>query len=300
MIKIKRIDNRGNISIIMCIIMTGLLGISAYVIDIGAVYAERIKLSNAVDAAALAGGQELPEHPDWARDIAYEYLGKNNVDTGEVVVKVSEDNKSIMVQANKDVNHVFAVIFGKDRSKVNVSSKAIIGPIKSVTGGIRPLGVEAFDYSFGDLVTLKEGGGDGYHGNYGAVALGGFGANLFEENALYGYDGTLTVGDRIDTEPGNMAGAVNAIKNYISGENSSYDHFERDSIRVWTLPLVDSMAVDGRSEVTVVGFAQFFIEDIEKKSGKMEIKGRFIRFVTNGEIDLNAEDTGSYGIKLVE
>ena len=35
-------------------VITALLGFTAYVIDIGLVYAERIKLSNALDSAALA------------------------------------------------------------------------------------------------------------------------------------------------------------------------------------------------------------------------------------------------------
>ena len=181
---------------------------------------------------------------------------------------------------------------------MDAKTKAVVAPAKSVTGGIRPFAVEAYNFSYGDLVTLKEGAGGGYHGNYGAVALGGHGANVFRGNALYGYSGTISVGDYIDTEPGNMAGAANDIKNYINSEHSTFDNFPRDSIRLWTIPLVDSLAVNGRKSVLVVGFAEFYVEDVTKNSGKIEINGRFIKYVLNSPIDVNLNDTGVYGAKL--
>lgn len=128
--------------------------------------------------------------------------------------------------------------------------------------------------------------------------MGGYGANVFRINALYGYDGVISVGDLIDTEPGNMAGVVNDIKNLINSEDSTFQDFPRGSVRIWTIPLVNTMDVDGRKKVEVLGFAEFYVEDIQKKSGKAEITGRFIRYTTNGEIDMNLSDTGVYGIKL--
>ena len=38
---------------------------------------------------------------------------------------------------------------------------------------------------------------------------------------------------------------------------------------------------------------------LQKDTGKIEITGRFIRYVTNAEIDMTLEDTGAYGAKLV-
>jgi len=56
----KKLDSKGNVSIILCVIIAALFGFTAYVIDIGMVYIERIKLSNAMDSAALAAALELP------------------------------------------------------------------------------------------------------------------------------------------------------------------------------------------------------------------------------------------------
>jgi hypothetical protein len=299
-ITLRKLDNKGSIAIILCLVFTVLLGFTAYVIDIGLIYVEKMKLSNAIDSALLAASLELPTDTSKARNVAIDYLEKNNADSSKVSIQISADNKSIQMEGIKSVNHFFAPIIGINSSNVNVRAKVIIAPIKSISDGIRPFAVEIFDFSYGDVVTLKEGAGDGYHGNYGAVALGGTGANIFKSNALYGYSGTITVGDIIDSETGNMAGATNEIKNYINSEFSSFNDFQRDSIRVWTLPLVDSLYIDGRKGLLVVGFGEFFVESIEKNSGKIEIQGRFIRYVTNGEIDMTLSGTGAYGSKLVK
>ncbi|MBK5241509.1 pilus assembly protein TadG-related protein [Clostridium sp.] len=296
----RKLDNKGNVAIILCLVFTALLGFTAYVVDIGLIYVEKVKLSNAIDSAVLAASLELPADPIKAKDVATEYIEKNNVDPSKVSITISADNKSIEMVGIKTVDHFFAPVFGIDSSDVNAITKAIIAPVKSVKGGVRPFAVEIFDFSYGDVVTLKEGGGDGYHGNYGAVALGGTGTNVFRTNALYGYSGIITVGDRIDTEPGNMAGATNEIKNYINSESSSFNDFKRNSIRLWTMPLVDTLMVDGREDILVVGFGEFYVENIQKNSGKTEIEGRFIRYVTTGEIDITLSDTGAYGSKLIK
>ena len=296
----RRLDNKGNIAIILCLVFTLLLGFTAYVIDIGLVYLEKVKLSNAIDSAVLAASLELPTDTTKARNVAVEYLQKNNVDPSKVSITISDDKKSIQMKGFKNINHIFAPIIGVNNSNINASTKAIIAPIKSIKGGIRPFAVEAFDFSYGDVVMLKEGAGDGYHGNYGEVSLGGTGANVFKSNALYGYSGIITVGDMIYTQTGNMAGAANAIKNYINSEYSSFNNFERNSIRLWTVPLVDSLTVDGRKDVLVVGFGEFYVEEIVKDTGKIEIQGRFIRYVANGEVDMTLSDTGAYGAKLVK
>lgn len=294
----KRLNNRGNVTIILCLMITVLFGFTAYVIDVGMVYAEKIKLSNALDSAALAGALELPGDYTKANNVTVDYLQRNNIDPNQTNITISEDHKSIEIEGVKNVKHLFAQIIGISSSNVHSKTKAIVAPARSVKGGIRPFAVEKYDFSYGDLVTLKEGAGDGYHGNYGIVSLGGSGASVFRYNSLYGYKGTISVGDYIDTEPGDVTGVCNEIKNYINSEQSNFNSFMRNSIRLWTLPLVDSLEVNGQKSVLVVGFAEFYVEDVTKNAGKIEVNGRFIRFVLNSSIDTNLNDTGVYGVKL--
>ena len=295
----KYLNNTGNIAIVLCFVMTGLLAFSAYVIDIGIVYVQRIELSNAIDSAALAGALELPTNKEKALQKAIEYLQLNNVDVNRTNISIGEEGKSIIIESTKDVNHLFAVVFNKELSTIHVSNQAFVGTVKSVEGGIRPFAVEVFDYSYGDLVVLKENAGDSYNGNFGTVALGGTGNSILEDNILNGYRGIITIGDNIDTEPGNKASALSAVKLYLSSDISTFENFTRNSKRIWTLPLVDTLEVDGRGQITVVGFAQFFVENVGKQSGQTELTGRFLRRVAQGEIDLTAIDYGTYAVKLI-
>ncbi len=58
---------------------------------------------------------------------------------------------------------------------------------------------------------------------------------FFKENILYGYDGTIEIGDIIHTEPGNMASSVSAVKEIINSDpGATFDNFSADSPRVWT------------------------------------------------------------------
>ena len=294
----KKLDNKGNAAVLLCLMVTALFGFTAFAIDIGMIYVERNTLSNAIDSAVLGATLELPNNPEGARAVALEYLEKNNIAPGDAEVIIGSDDRSVEIRGTREVKHFFAPIIGINSSETNAGSKAIIGPAESVDKGVRPFAVEKFPFTYGDSVILKAGAGDGYHGNYGAVALGGRGADIFRANALHGYNGTISVGDLIDTETGNMAGATSAIRTYINSENSTFEDFPRDSIRLWTSPLIDTLELDGRDEVEVVGFGQFYVEEVYNNGGHTEVEGRFVEFVTNATIDLELEDTGTYGTKL--
>jgi len=139
----KKLDNKGNIAIILCLLFTALLGSTAFVIDVGMIYVEKIKLSNAMDSAALAAVLELPVDDVKAKEVAVDYLRKNNVDPNQTVIAISEDHKSIQIDGVKNVKHIFAQIIGINSSNVKVKTKAVVAPVKSVEGGIRPFAVEA-------------------------------------------------------------------------------------------------------------------------------------------------------------
>lgn len=169
-------EKRGSVTVLMAIVLTVLMAIMAYVIDVGMVYAEGIKLSNALDAATLAAAMELPGDPNEALLVANDYLTNNGVDLNQTTINIGADNKSIEIEGVKEVEHYFAKLFGINSTPVNRTSKVALGAVKSVKGGIRPFAVEEAAFQYGDLVTLKEGAGGGTTGNYGALALGGTGA----------------------------------------------------------------------------------------------------------------------------
>ncbi len=292
-------NEKGSVSILVMLMMIVLLASTGAVIDVGIVLVNRTQLSNAMDYAALAGAQELPDKISVAKAVASDYLIENNVNPSDVMITVAEDGKSISITGNRDVKYTFLRILGLDGTMVSAQSKVVLGAVNSIKGGLRPFAIEDFPYTYGAEVTLKQGAGDGYHGNYGVVALGGSGAVIYESNALYGYSGTVTIGDEIDTEPGNMANVSNQLQTYINGISDTFDNHTRKSDKLWTVPLVDSLEENGRGTVVVTGFAQVYVEDIQKRSGQIQITARFIKFVVNGDIDTSVVDHGTYGVKLV-
>ena len=147
-----RLDNKGSVAIILSIAIVVLFGFAAFVIDIGLVYSEKTRLSNAIDSAVLAAAMELPQNPINARVVANQYLQLNNVLPSEVIVSISSDNKTIEIEGQRSVNHVFAPIIGIYNSDVNANTRAQIGPVKSIRGGIKPFAVESYNFVYGQLM----------------------------------------------------------------------------------------------------------------------------------------------------
>ena len=82
-------DERGSITLISVFALIVILGISALVIDVGTFYITNIRLSNGVDAAALAGAQDLVVGATEARATAMEYAEKNGMDSDSIDIYIS-------------------------------------------------------------------------------------------------------------------------------------------------------------------------------------------------------------------
>ena len=72
--------------------------------------------------------------------------------------------------------------------------------------------VQEHNFQFGEQYTLKVGAGDTdilneevSPGWFGALALEGPGAKLYEDNLTYGFNGELKIGDILDVQTGNIS-----------------------------------------------------------------------------------------------
>lgn len=304
-------NEKGSVTILFVLFITVIIGFVGLALDFGYAVLKDLQLTNAIDAATLAAAQDL-DNTAKATITAHEYLQKNDVDPSDVTITFSNGNHSIRLVSNKTVNNRFMQLLGINTTGIGASAKASIAPITKVTGGVKPFGVEYFDVkdptNFGRQFTLKKGSSsdeDYGPGNFGALALGGTGTSNLKDNALYGYSGSIEVGQEIDTEPGNMASIINPIRNLISSDDTRFADYSatsmpEDSVRMWIVPMVDSFDVSGRSYVKVVGFAMFFVEDIGKQSGQTAITGRFVKGIVPGEMGETQQNLGVYAAKLVE
>lgn len=119
-------NEQGSVSIIVAISITVLMAFSAIVIDVGRVALEKQALQNALDAASLAGAQELPHNTSIARQMAVAYFVENGFSEASIQrIDFFNSNKEISITAAQPVEYTFAKIFGDgDNKMVTVSACA--------------------------------------------------------------------------------------------------------------------------------------------------------------------------------
>ncbi|MEN6324927.1 MAG: Tad domain-containing protein [Syntrophomonas sp.] len=301
-------DEQGTVMILVACAMLALVGITSLVTDAGLLYLNKVKLSNAIDSAVLAGVQELPGNPESALDVTKTYAAMNGVSEGEAIFEIAEDNKTITGVGQRQVGLVFAKIMGITTSNVNARARASIAPVTAVVG-TAPVGVIEDSFNYGEEIILKEGAGDGLHkGWFGALSLGGTGADVYSTNIEAGYNQEIKVNDIINTETGNMSEPTKKGIEYRINEchhvpECTFDSFNRNCSRILLVPIVVINEItDGGhiNSVKVVGFGAFFVNSYVGQGNDNEVKGSFIRYVIPDKNSSQGADFGLYGSQLCE
>ncbi len=300
-----RKSQKGSALIMAALAMTVLVGMVSLVTDAGLLYLGNQQLSNALDAAALAGAQVLPQDPQGAVILAKEYAEKNGLERDEVQVTITNGNKIISVSGNKQVNYFFARIFGYDKAELNKTAQAGVGSLAEYTG-IVPLSIDERELYYGEEYVLKYGAGEDPEGTwhsgwFGTLALGGGGADTYRENLCSGYLENVKIGDVLDLETGNMSnptmeGVEHRLAECRHTPPCTFDSYQPDCERIMIVPIIKPY---GHKTVEVTGFAAFFLEGVGGQGNTNYIYGRFIRLHVPGEFSTgNSEDYGVYGVYL--
>jgi hypothetical protein len=207
-------NERGQIAILVGVMMTGIIGFSALAIDVGSLVSDKRDLQNAADAMALAGAQELGPDPasvSAARATAQTWASKNGVAPDEIVTPIDVDlqhlegcdqhppgpdcrlNPQITVTLHRHHPTILARVIGIGSVDLEVTASAI----KTSPGGsdgITPWSVlESAVESAppGTLTTLKWDANDILKGNTMPIQIDGSGGAVYEETIKHGSIGTL-------------------------------------------------------------------------------------------------------------
>lgn len=121
-------SKKGTTSVLFAISLAMLLGFTAAVADFGNVCVEKGNLQNAVDAAALAAAQDLPDTTK-ALTTANQYIQANGFTSSDVSVSFTNSNKTINITGTKAINFTFAKVLGINNTTAHVSSSASTGSI---------------------------------------------------------------------------------------------------------------------------------------------------------------------------
>jgi hypothetical protein len=277
--------------------MVVLLGIAALAIDGGVLFTAKGQLQDAVDAAALAGASGLVLSQQEAINRAISFAALNNCINQPVTLSAGDITfpaaGQVRVEEHHTVNLFFARVLGMNSATIGAVALAELNALVG-TDKVKPWAVPFLEYTFGDVVDLKEGGYEVGTPNswYNPLRFPpGSGAAAYRDNVINGSQNELFVGDQLNVEPGNMVGptqqAVNAL---IAQDPGAYWDYSQGIIgsafpgstspRIIKVVFYDPAFPPGPglSSITITIFGAFFLEGIQGKT----VVGRFIQMITSG------------------
>lgn len=114
----------GTALVLVAVLMVGLMGCAALVVDVGAMYTTKAVLQKAADAAALAAARELP-NTSAAVNTAENYAKLNGVHAHEICATTPYDGDpaKIEVVCTRNVSYTFARVLGF--TDIDISARAV-------------------------------------------------------------------------------------------------------------------------------------------------------------------------------
>lgn len=283
----------GQIAVVYALAAVALLGGLAMGTDVALMYANWETLQKAVDVAALAGANYLPEQPNRAQTTAVNYATANGLTSAEVgTPSISNSNQQITVSASRTVSYRFGRVLGLRSQLLSVTATAAV-PGTSCIGngcnnpstasptygttvgqyGLVPIGLQAStSYQYNTAVQLAYNGnsptGQWGPGNWGYLQLGSPGGMTLRQNIANGYSGPIQVSNWVNSQTGLQIGnGGNGLQDRIDSANESdpsgtfSSHTLLDP-RVLFVPMVDWNSPNGTSGVQVVGFAALWLDSV--------------------------------------
>jgi Flp pilus assembly protein TadG len=297
-------NESGSAIVIVAVALAALLGFTALVIDGGRLYSEKSKLQKALDAAVLAGAQGLRTSESDAKSIAKNVSQKNGYSlTGSGELTVINNLTENSIEANKQitVSMTLAKVLGMSEVTIGAKAKALVAPLKKANG-IAPIAISESDVPMS--TELNCGNPGAHHGNCGFIDLNASGASGLADGIKNG--GTFEIGTKIvETEPGDKWGPVKASIQYLIDSDASKTQCQSKTTadnscnRVIDVVVIKTWEdATGKSDLTVVGLASYWIEKIDGK----KIIGQFIKSVDSGEVGTGSTigEFNLYGVKLIE
>jgi len=164
-------DESGQSMVLFALLFVVICGMAAFAIDIGRVSMEKEKLQNAVDAAALAGAQDLPS-VSTAEGTALSYAEQNGMLASETTATAHYNGNSnkIEVVCTRNVDYTFARVLGL--SSVSISTRAVAEKTGINSG---PFTYSAFSGSPSSTLLINGSGiniGGSVHSNYNLMVNG--------------------------------------------------------------------------------------------------------------------------------
>ena len=326
-IKKRLAGSNGAVAVIVALLITALVGMTALVVDMGSLYEDRRSLQGVADAAALAGVQELPESQENAENAAHDSIKNNRPDDYSVVIDNCiiefdsyggvEKTKITVTVNNPDSPLYFGKIYTDSNSlNVGASATAIMGSPNPYGNHVVPWGLTKGDYVYGQPYLLKYGAPPEHSpGNFGALRIDPGGANPAYENAIInGCITPLKIYDWINVLTGNRVGPTEdgvtgriALKpdGVMTDPSTLYDDDYELAIydsQFIIIPIISDWPSGASQSVQILDFKPFIISKFVEAGGHSYVEGIFLSgasIVTEGQIG-GLDDSGIRTIRLIK
>ena len=251
-------NERGAVMVLFVIALVAIIGAAGLALDTGHTMLNKTRLQNTVDASALSSAKTLDETGDTvlATNEALAMFAGNAAGPGnqEIAAAYGAGTLTVTVEFSETLNPFvpgtsppvyvrvraenltmpawFSGVIGI--TEKTTGARAVAGPsptlgevcnvLPVMVCGDPAAGPPYWGYTPGDLDVLKSSAQGGSHdigpGNFQLIRLGGNGGAVIRENMAGSYDNCASIGDVIETEPGNSVGPV------VQGLNTRFGRYQ--------------------------------------------------------------------------
>ncbi len=306
-------DERGAVAVIVALCAVVIFGFAAYAVDLGHLWQERRQAVTATDAAALASAGDYAVGGNGCSSSAGVYTAANQADASVIACDptIRATSGYVTVSTKVNVPYFFGQIFGASSNDITTRTTAQWGIPKSVAG-LRPFGlcIEANQQlkdwlanPVGSSGTVRITYGKSQPNACGTNVPGNWGVQDFDGGAnsnndiknwtMYGYPGTVSVGDNILGDTGAFSNSLDSGLSFLKSSGQSF-----------ALPVFDLATGNGsNARFHIVAFVIVKLVDFKTTGAQAQ---RYMDLVfTNAVVSgtccsLNGIDTGVRAIRICD
>lgn len=319
---VRRTGETGQAVVVIALLMIGLVAMLGLVLDGGNAYAQRRRMQNAADAAALAGAGRMSQSGTSNQQVlasVNEYATRNGASPNPPAYYIRSNGHQmnrvasypaydqppqgavgVHVTTTLTVQTYFLGALGINTFTAFADAAAMAGPAGSVVGLVPwALNWDAASAPNGARVSLgSSAGSDGTY-NYESIDTDREGLGNFRDAMCAGIRQGVAISPRryhAVLSPKFTPDERDCLQQRLTARpGETWDHFASDSPRVMLLPVLDGTA--GEGYVNVKAFRAFFLEAADVRNSLAY--GRFVRLiVSHATLDFSAPNTGVWVVKL--
>jgi Flp pilus assembly protein TadG len=313
-----RKNESGQAVVLTTVALIVLLGMAAFVLDVGNWFRTDRRLQGTADAAALAGAHQLPDDPAGAKATALDYANRNGGDVQAADITVYRTfaaNDTIRVTAAKNEAGFFSKVFGMDGADIEAGAVARVGTPYSVQNAAPMVVSCAHDLiqncndngnipTF-DTPTTLEFNKFGAPGAFGMLnfskTTGTPGTDEEAEWIEDGYEASLPISPECGCNYRSDPGAKFASKEIRAALEERLAP-GADPLLFPVFELSKSLTEGGGQVASyyIIGWIAFKITSYEIHGNEAILHGYFVEYLAHGILTSTGSGTPAYGVKSIQ